>query len=179
METFGPCSRCYAGAAVIALATVVGVVGALVFSYSQEKSYEATASLLFRPLLDLQVTGLPPSPGWRRPAGGRDEPRPRLVGRRTQRAAARLGPEYTPKRVEDDVEISEEGKPNIVAIKATAPTGRKAAQVANAVAAAFVTFRRAGLRNQAVNAVDRVRTQLQRRNLPRPVRRALRLNLHV
>ena len=95
------------------------------------------------------------------------------------RAAARLGPEYTPKRVEDDVEISEEGKSNIVAIKATAPTGRKAAQVANAVAAAFVTFRRAGLRNQVVNAVDRVRTQLQRRNLPRPVRRALRLNLHV
>ena len=36
-------------AAVIVLATVVGVVGALVFSYSQEKSYEATASLLFRP----------------------------------------------------------------------------------------------------------------------------------
>src|SRR5215212_11581064 len=129
---------------VIVLAIAIGVAGGLVFSNSQEKSYESTASLLFRPLLlDLQVTGLPlqlPGGNPEREAATNlalvslDEVR--------TRAAARLGPGYTPKRVEQDVDISERGKSNIVWIKGSARTPRGAARVANAVAVAFVEFRR-------------------------------------
>ena len=166
-------------AVIIVLALVIGVVGGLVFAYSQPKSYESTASLLFRPLLlDLQVTGLPlqiPSGDPQRDAATNlalvslDDVR--------SRAAARLGPGYTPKRLEDDVDISEEGSSNIVSITASAPTPKRAARVANAVAAAFVAFRRAGLRNQVVRAADRVRKELERGGHPPGVRRALRLNL--
>src|SRR5215212_3686097 len=131
-------------AVVIVLAVVIGVVGALVFSNSQAKSYESTASLLFRPLLlDLQVTGLP----LQLPGGNPEREAATnlalvsLDDVRT-RAAARLGPGYTPKRVEDDVDISERGKSNIVWIKGSARTPRGAARVANAVAVAFVEFRR-------------------------------------
>src|SRR5215213_9716048 len=101
---------------VIVLAVAIGVVGGLVYSNSQAKSYESTASLLFRPLLlDLQVTGLPlqlPGGDPQREAATNLE----LVSLdevRT-RAAARLGPDYTPKRLEDDVEISSKGRSSIV-----------------------------------------------------------------
>src|SRR5215212_3503508 len=94
-------------AIVIALAVAIGVVGGLVFSHSQSKSYESTASLLFRPLLlDLQVTGLPlqlPGGDPQREAAT-NLALVSLDDVRT-RAAARLGPGYTPKRVEDDVDI--------------------------------------------------------------------------
>src|SRR5215212_8586360 len=117
-------------AVVIVLAVVIGVVGALVFSNSQAKSYESTASLLFRPLLlDLQVTGLP----LQLPGGNPEREAATnlalvsLDDVRT-RAAARLGPDYTPTRLEDDVEIEEEGKSNVISITASAPRPQEAAR---------------------------------------------------
>lgn len=166
-------------ATVIVLAVVVGTVAALVFSSLQPKRYESTAALLFRPLLlDIQVTGLPlhfPGGDAQREAATNfalvslDEVR--------TRAAGRLGPGYTPKRIENDVELSEDGKSNIVSIKASAPTPRQAARLANGVGEAFVTFRRADLRDQVIRAADKVRKGLEREDLTRAMRTALQANL--
>jgi len=94
------------------------------------------------------------------------------------RAAARLGPGYTPKGLEQDVDISEKGKSNIVWIKGSARTPRGAARVANAVAVAFVEFRRNGLRDQVRAAAARVREELRRdRTLSPGRRRLLQANL--
>ena len=165
--------------AVIVIAAVVGVVAALVFSHSQPKRYEATASLLFRPLLlDLQVTGVP----LQNPIGDAQRDTATnlallsLDDVRT-RAAARLGPPYTAKRIEGDVDVSAAGQSNIVHITASEPTPQEAARVANAVALGFIAFRRDGLRDQVLRAADKVRNDLKQKNLSRPVRTALRNNL--
>ena len=166
-------------APLIVLGLVVGVVAALVFSYSQPKRYESTAQLLFRPLLlDVQVTGIPLQ------APGGDPQRESATNLALVslddvrlRAAARLGPGFTPKRLEGDVDIEEKGKSSIVAITASEATPRQAARVANAVAVAFVRFRRAGLRDQVIQAADKVRAEIKKKDLPPSVRRALRLNL--
>jgi polysaccharide biosynthesis transport protein len=164
---------------VIVLAVVVGVVGGLVFSSLQAKSYESTASLLFRPLLlDLQVTGLP----LQLPGGNPDREAATnlalvsLDDVRT-RAAARLGPDYTPKRLEDDVEIEEEGKSNVISITASASRPQEAARVANAVASAFIAYRRAGLRDQVLRAAAKVQKQLNEEDLTPALRKAQRVNL--
>jgi len=166
-------------AAVIIIAVVVGVVAALLFSHSQPKRYESTASLLFRPLLlDLQVTGLP----LQNPIGDAQRDTATnlallsLDDVRT-RAAAQLGPPFTAKRVKDDVSISAAGQSNIVHITASEATPQQAARVANAVALGFIAFRRDGLRSQVLRAADKVKTDLQRKGLSRPVRTALRNNL--
>ena len=166
-------------APVIVLAVVVGVVGGLVFSYSQEKRFESTAGLLFRPLLlDAQVTGLPLQ------APGRDPQREAAtnlalvsLNEVRTRAAARLGPGYTPERIEEDVEIEESGRSNLIEVTASAPTRRRAAQVANAVAQAFVTFRRVDLRDEVLKATEEVRKALREDDLSADVRRAMRTNL--
>jgi polysaccharide biosynthesis transport protein len=175
----GPLAALRRRAVVIVLTVVVGVVAGLLFSYSQPKRYESTASLLFKPsLLDAQVTGLPlqlPTGDPQREA----ETNLALVSLDDVRlrAAARLGPGYTPKRFEDDVDISAKGRSNIVEITASAATAEEAARVANAVAVSFVAFRRAGLRDQVVRAANKVRTALKRRGLAPPVRTVLRANL--
>ena len=166
-------------AAVIVLALVVGVVAALIFTSFQPKRYESDAALLFRPLLlDLQVTGIPLQ------APARDPEREAAtnvalvsLNEVRTRAAARLGPGYTPERIKKDVKISETGRSNIVSVEASASTPREAARVANAVATAYVTFRRIDLRNQVITAADRVQEELKRGDLPPAVRRALQVNL--
>jgi Mrp family chromosome partitioning ATPase/capsular polysaccharide biosynthesis protein len=166
-------------AAVIVIAVIVGVAAALVFSQSQPKRYEATASLLFRPLLlDLQVTGVP----LQNPVGDAQRDTATNIALLSlddvrTRAAARLGPGYTAKRVEDDVSISAAGQSNIVHVTASEQTPQEAARVANAVALAFIAFRREGLRDQVLRAADKVRTNLKQKGLTRPVRTALRNNL--
>jgi polysaccharide biosynthesis transport protein len=165
--------------AVIVLATVVGLAGAVIFSHSQQKRYEGTSKLLFRPLLlDLAVTGVPLQAPSRDPQRDADTNLALIsLDEVRARAAARLGPGYTPKKVEDDVDISASGKTDIVSIKASAPTPAAAARVANAVATAFVTFRRTDLQRQVIRAADEVRQNLKRPHLPATVRRALRTNL--
>jgi tyrosine-protein kinase len=162
----------------ILLGVVVGVVAALVFSYQQDKTYEASAALLFRPLLlDVQTTGLPlqlPSGDPQREAATNLA----LVSLDdvSIEAAARL-PGYTPKRVKDDVDISQKGRSNLVWITGHGPTPEAAAQVANAVAGAYVAFRRAGLRHQVRVAASRVRAALRAKGLGPLRRRVLRANL--
>ncbi|HWH95422.1 MAG TPA: Wzz/FepE/Etk N-terminal domain-containing protein [Baekduia sp.] len=164
---------------VIVLAVVVGVAAALVLSSTQTKRYESTAKLLFRPtLLDYAVSGVTlQSPN-------RDQQREAdtnlgllSLEQVRQRAAARLGPEYTPKRIEKDVDIKSSGQSDLVSIKASASTPGQAARVADAVAGAFVTFQRAALRNQVVAAAQKVQDNLKQRDLPTETRESLRTTL--
>ncbi|MCW3050314.1 MAG: capsular exopolysaccharide family [Solirubrobacterales bacterium] len=163
---------------VILLAVVVGVVAALIFSASQSKRYESTAKLLFKPtLIDYAVSGVTlqvPNQDPVREAATNlgllalDEVR--------QRAAARLGPDYTPKRIKRDVKVSSSGTSDIVSITASAPTSDQSARVADAVATAFVTYQRNAQRDQVAAAADTVRRDLKQ-HLPAATATALRASL--
>jgi Mrp family chromosome partitioning ATPase/capsular polysaccharide biosynthesis protein len=164
---------------VIVLAVVVGVAAALVFTASQTKTYESTAKLLFRPtLIDYAVSGVtlqPPNTDQQREADTN-------LGLLTldvvrQRAAARLGEGYTPKRVEKDVDISASGQSDIVSIKASAPSADQAARVANAVAVAFVAYQRSAQREQVAAAAATVQRSLDQKRVPAATRKGLRETL--
>jgi Mrp family chromosome partitioning ATPase len=164
---------------VIVLAVAVGVVAALVFASSQTKTYESTAKLLFRPtLIDFAISGITlqnPNQDQQRQTDtnlGLLE-----VDAVRQRAAARLGPGYTPKRIKDDVKIEQSGQSDLVSVTASASSARQAAKVANAVAVAFVTYVRAGQRRQVAQAAQTVRRQLREKDVPPDTRAALRATL--
>jgi len=166
-------------APIIVVAVIVGIGAGLAFSAVQSEKYKSTASLLFQPLLlDAQVTGLPlqlPTSDAERTATTNVD----LVSLGAVRtiAAARLGPGYTAERLKNDVSVTSKDKSDIVDIVATAPSPEKAAEVANAVAAAFVSFRRNGLRAEVLSAVDKVRAQLKQPDTTPTVRKTLRDNL--
>jgi succinoglycan biosynthesis transport protein ExoP len=163
---------------VILLAVVVGVVASLVFSASQPKRYQSSAKLLFRPtLIDFAVSGITlqnPNQDQQRQADTNigllslDEVR--------QRAAARLGADYTPKRIKRDVKVAQTGQSDIVSVTANASTPEQAARVADAVAVAFVTYQRTTQRDQVFAAAATVRRNLKQ-DLPTATRTTLRASL--
>jgi non-specific protein-tyrosine kinase len=160
-------------AGVIVLAVVVAVGAALFYSSRQPKKYQSTAKLLFRPLLlDVQVTGLPlqlPSSDPTREAATNVG----LASLENVRAlaAASLGPGYSASTLKNEVSVSNEGTSELVAVTATAHTPQRAADVANAMAQAFIAFERASLVGRVNAVMSKVHGLLK--HASGPVQRAL------
>src|SRR5438552_2486648 len=131
----------------IVVAIVVGAAAGAFIAKSKSKEYSASAVLLFRPvLLDVQLTGLP----LQQPSNDSQRESATDIGLVTlpqvrARAAAVLGPGYTAHKVKKDISVAARGKSQLVEIKGTESSPAAAAAVANAVADAFITYRRQGL----------------------------------
>src|SRR3954451_14581713 len=101
---------------VVGLAVVVGVLASLVFSATQPKTYDSTAKLLFRPtLIDFAVSGVSlQSPNRDQQREGDTNLGLLALEQVRQRAPAQLGPDYTPTRIKNDVEIKQSGQSDLV-----------------------------------------------------------------
>jgi len=124
-------------------------IAALVFSLSQEKRYEASASILFS---DTDVIA---SDNPEREAATNVE---LLSLDEIQRGAKQrlAGPRA------EKVDAEEAGTANVLTITATDPDPRLAARTANAYAAAYVDFRRSSARREIVAEQQFVRSELER-----------------
>lgn len=150
-------------ASLVVLAIVVAAAAGYGIAQLMDDRYESTSTLLFRPLLlDAQLTGLP----LQAPPDDAQavETNVKLVslGIIRQRAAQRLGPGYTEKRLREDVEIEADGQSSLVRVEASAPTPEAAATVANAVAQAYVSSRADSVQSQVQSAIDRLRASYLR-----------------
>ena len=118
---------------------------AVALSLAQEKEYSATASLLFRdPAFDQKLFGstfLSPNQDPDREAATNTE----LVGLDSvaSRTAARLGRGLTGKEVSDHIDITQEGRSDVVTIVATDASPAFAARLANLLAEEYIRFRQA------------------------------------
>ena len=83
------------------------------------------------------------------------------TGAAAERAAAALGPEWTPGRVSAALTVQPKGQTNILQLSAIAASPEDAADIANAYANAALAVRRAQLRVGAERAIPRVRRRLQ------------------
>ncbi len=145
--------------AAIAIATA-----ALVFSLRAEKQYTATAKLLFRdPGFDQRLFGssiLAPSQDPDREAATNvglvslD-----TITRRTARELRGSG--LTPTELRDKVEVTSEGRSDVVALMATDREPTFASRLANTMAEQYIEFRRAADRSKITNAIALVRQQLE------------------
>jgi capsular exopolysaccharide synthesis family protein len=135
--------------------------GALALSLTQQKQYSATAQLLFRdPKFDQTLFGAqlftpPPDPS-REAATNKNLVSLPVVAR----IAARQLPGSTGKDVMQRVAIDSAGASDIVLITATDPSPSRAAALANAVAAAYIQYRRDSDRAKIFEAQRLVQAQL-------------------
>jgi Mrp family chromosome partitioning ATPase len=163
----------------VVLAVVVALVGAYVFSKQEQKKYSSTAVLLFKPLLiDVQLTGLP----LQVPSSDPQRDTATDIGLVTlpqvrSRAAALLGPGYTPDKLKKDVDVSSKGKSALVTIKGTATTPQAATAIANAMGDAFITYRRQTLVDRMDAAISGIRRELRQKGNTRLQKAVLRNNL--
>jgi Mrp family chromosome partitioning ATPase len=164
---------------IVALATVLGIGAAIVFSKVESKQYSSTAVLLFRPvLLDVDLTGAPlqlPNGEPTREAATNVA----LVSEESVRvgAAQRLGPPYTASSLKNKVSISSEGKSDLVGVQATAGSPGEAAHIANAMANEYIALAQQSIATEIKVAEARVRAQVPAKNLTASERQALRAAL--
>lgn len=166
-------------AIIVVVAVVVCLGAALVFAKSQPKKYTATAVLLFKPLyLDVQLTGLP----LQTLASDQQTEAATDIGlvslpQVRYRAAALLGTGYTAASLKNDVDISADGKSQLVNVAGTASTPEGSAAVANAMSTAFIAVRRQSLVASIDNAIAKVSSDLKATSNTRLQRIVLRNNL--
>lgn len=166
-------------AAIIVFAILAAVGISVALSNAQPKEYRSSATLLFKATyLDAQLSGLPLQlPG----DPERDaETNVRLVttGAVRARVAARLGGDYTAKKVGDNVTATGEGSSSLVKITGAGPTAQEAKRLADTTANEFVASRLNTLRTSIREAEDGVRRQLD--STPKDdkdIRKVLELNL--
>ncbi len=159
----------------VILTIIVGVGVALALSASQKKQYQSTAVLLFRQvLLDIQLTGTPltlpnsdPTIESATDVG--------LVDQENVRAGAaqQLGPPYTTQNLKSYVDISTQGKTDLVGVKGTAGSPNEAARIANTVASQYLRIASQQTVSEISAAEDRVRSEINTRKLTRTQRNAL------
>jgi Mrp family chromosome partitioning ATPase len=148
---------------VIVLVVIVAAGAAYGVSKLQDAKYKATATLLFRPLsLDQQVTGAPLQANGDATRDAATDLKLVSLEVVRQRAAQTLGGDYTARRLEKSISIAADGQSDLVKVNATAPTAAESARVANAVAAAYLSFRRASVNGQIQDAIDAVRASYAR-----------------
>jgi tyrosine-protein kinase len=141
------------------LCVLVVPASALAFSFSQEKQFTASASLLFRdPGFDQKLFGsqvFEPSSDPNRQAATNLK----LVSLETvaARTARRLGGVAS---VKDKVKVKEEGQSDVVAIDGTDHNPRRAARIANTFAEEYIAFRRGADRAKIADARDLVQRRL-------------------
>jgi Mrp family chromosome partitioning ATPase len=163
----------------VIVSIIVGIGVALVLSNSQQKQYQSTAVLLFRQvLLDIQLTGTPlqlqssdPTIESATDVG--------LVDQENVRAGAaqQLGPPYTTQSLKSHIDISSQGKSNLVGIKATAASPDEAARIANTVANQYLRIASQQTVAEITAAEDRVRSEINTRKLTRTQREGLQTAL--
>lgn len=150
----------------ILVAVIFVAVGvSLARSLSERSSYSATAALLFQNTnLDQAFFGssaLPPSTDAQQEANTNTA----LTGLDAIAAAAvtalhREGVHANALDVHNAVAIQQAGESNVVDVVATMPSARQAAEVANAYAQAFVTFRRKSDQAKVQQAIQLVQQQV-------------------
>jgi polysaccharide biosynthesis transport protein len=147
---------------IVAAVAVFAVVGALAFTLTAVKKYDATATVL---LTDSQATSvLPQNSGSRSPDPERDlNTGIQLV---TSNAVAhtvqqRLHLPMSVDRLRSEVSVEADGNSNVVSIKVRDPSPTRAAATANAFAAEYVAFRRSSARRLYAQAAHYVKGQLQ------------------
>ena len=79
-----------------------------------------------------------------------------------ERAAARLGPEYTAESLKKKVKIDAESQTSLIVFSATAKSADEAARVANAAADSFIELRREVYDRQLATAVTRLAADYKR-----------------
>ena len=147
---------------VLILCALIVPATALAYSYSQDKEYEASASLLFRdPGFDQDLFGssaFTPSTDPDREAATNL----RLVslGVVAERTADRIGGGVSRRDVASKVEASSSGQSNVVDVTATAATPRKAALLANTFAEEYIAFRRDADRKKIDETLELIDEQL-------------------
>jgi len=148
---------------IILAITVVITSAVLTLSLRAEKQYTATAKLLFRdPGFDEKLFGssiLAPSKDPDREAATNLG----LVSLDTitKRTAAELAvPGLTRNKIRDKVNVTSEGRSDVVAIAATDPSRAFAAKLANTIGQQYIDFRRSADRSKITNATALVRRQL-------------------
>lgn len=138
--------------AIVALTLASAVVGMA----QRETRYEATADILLTPLpqgdqtylgLQLLRESNDPTRTAQTAAALIDSPQA------AQRTAARLGPRFTPSRVQENVEVEPKGQSNIVSVTATAADPALAARLANTFVDAALQARVDALREQAKQVI--------------------------
>lgn len=148
----------------VVLAVLGGVSGYIASQSVGVPRYEATAQLLVTPVSadDPNFLGLPvlrQTPG--DPTRTIETAAALLrSGGAAKRAAQSLRPPTSVQHILDVVSLKPQGQSNIVAVSATADTGQRAAQIANAYAKATLIERAALLRNSAAAQIPRVQAQL-------------------
>jgi len=148
----------------VVLAVLGGVSGYIASQSVGVPRYEATAQLLVTPVSadDPNFLGLPvlrQTPG--DPTRTIETAAALLrSGGAAKRAAQSLRPPTSVQHILDVVSLKPQGQSNIVAVSASADTGRRAAQIANAYAKATLIERAALLRDSAAAQIPRVRAQL-------------------
>lgn len=164
---------------IVVLAVLAALGSAYVFTSLQDKQYKSTAVLLFRQvLLDVQLTGVPliaPS----NDATVESATNVGLVSQENVRvaAAAKLGPGFTPSKLEKQLEIEPQKKSDLIGVQATASSPQDAARIANAVAAAYLSIANEQSVSRINAAADRVRQTISSRKLSSSQRRQLRSSL--
>jgi tyrosine-protein kinase len=146
----------------VVLVAMVGLTmaAALVLSLTQTKQYDATAKLLFRSQEPINaLLGQSSSP---------DDPERQtnteigLIKLETVGDAARraLGTSMSTSKLLDSITTEAEGNSDLVKVTARDPSPRRAAAIANAVASAYVKFRRESARASLDEAANLARNQL-------------------
>jgi Mrp family chromosome partitioning ATPase len=140
----------------VLLATLLACIAWLA---QRSPQYKATAELLINPLAQSDDTflGLPVIKDSGDPTRTMQTAAALLESPAAARATARrLGGGWTERRVLDHVNVEPEGESNILAVTAKARSGRKAADTANAFAAAALRQRDAALRREVSRVIDRL-----------------------
>ncbi len=149
----------------VALAVAAAVAGHFAWRAVERPRYEATAQLLISPIPadDPSFVGLPvlrETSG--DPARTIETAAALLVSEQAARRAARtLRPPSTARYVREVVELEPQGQSSVVAVTATAATPRRAAQIADAYAAATLSVRAEALRKAATDQISRLEAQLE------------------
>lgn len=148
---------------IVVAAAVVLASAALAYSLQSEKQYTATAKLLFRdPGFDQKLFGssiLAPSQDPDREAATNVS----LVSLDTiasRTARALDGSDLTQSEIRNKVQVSGEGRSDVVSVMATDTAPTFAATLANTMAKQYIAFRRAADRSKITDAVNLVRRQL-------------------
>jgi len=160
----------------VVVAVVVGVGAAVLFAHAQHKQYQSTAVLLFQPVyLDVQLTGVP----LQVPSGDPTVDSATDIGLLQEEdvragAAQQLGPPYTAASLQHDVNISQQGKSNLVGIQGTAASPTEAARIANTVAVEYIRIATQQIVAEITGAQDRIHSQINTRGLTPAQRQSLR-----
>src|SRR4051812_32740613 len=143
--------------AVIVLTVAVAAVAAYLISSRQPEEYRATATLLFRDSNVSQlVTGVATGTGGTPERNAATNLGLISLNSVAERAAARLGGDWTATRVSENVQSAASGQSDLVTVTGLAGSPSEAARLANTYAQTFVDLRRSGARGQIEGARNSV-----------------------